>query len=234
MRRTSEQLFIVQLSTFATSTTTGVTTKDLRAKFTWNEKKFNTTRESLIRQGKIKAAPGQGGKTVLIPDALATVLPPKKPKIFISYSHKDETHKLALENHLMPLKRLGLVESWSDKEIFAGQNVDRQIDTNLSSADIVLLLISIDFINSHYCYEREMNAAFEREKKGQLRIIPIILRPCFWHKLPFGSLKALPKDGNAVATYPVDEVAFVEVAEELHKQTKLFIEHGGWEPKRQP
>jgi hypothetical protein len=112
--------------------------------------------------------------------------------------------------------------------------VDNQIDTNLSGADIVLLLISIDFINSLYCYEREMKAAFEREEKGQVRIIPIILRPCFWHKLPFGSLKALPKDGKAVALYPVDEVAFVEVTEELHKQTKFYIEHGGWEPKPNP
>lgn len=58
----------------------------------------------------------------------------------------------------------------------------------LENADIVLLLISSDFIASNYCFEIEMQHAMERDKQGTARVVPVIVRPTSWHKLPFGKL----------------------------------------------
>ena len=66
------------------------------------------------------------------------------------------------------------------------------------AAQIILLLISSDFIASDYCYSIEMQRALERHEKGEARVIPIILRSIDWKNSPFGKLQALPKDGTAV------------------------------------
>jgi TIR domain len=85
------------------------------------------------------------------------------------------------------------------------------IDNHINTADVVLLLISPDFIASDYCYEREMRRALERHEKGEARVIPVILRPCDWHDLPFGKLLATPIDGRPITMWPNVDQAFLAV-----------------------
>ncbi len=66
--------------------------------------------------------------------------------MFVSYSHADEALKIELLKHLEPLRRLKLIDTWHDRQIKAGDDWDKNISANLESADIILLLISIDFI----------------------------------------------------------------------------------------
>src|ERR1035441_1649714 len=108
--------------------------------------------------------------------------------VFFSYSHKDEDLRDQLEGHLSGLRRQGVISTWHDRRITAGSELENAIDKNLSEADVILLLVSPDFINSDYCYEREMIRAMERHKNGEARVIPVILRACDWHELPFGQL----------------------------------------------
>ena len=105
--------------------------------------------------------------------------------LFFSYTHKDEDLRNQLETHLAALKRQGLISAWHDRRIMAGHDFGKVIDANLDSADVILLLVSPDFIASDYCYEREMARAMERQTNGEARVIPVILRPCDWHDLPF-------------------------------------------------
>jgi hypothetical protein len=76
---------------------------------------------------------------------------------------------------------------------------------------VILLLVSPDFITSDYCYEREMKRALERHQRGNARVIPVILRPCDWHDLPFGKLLATPKDGRPITKWPNIDEAFQDV-----------------------
>ena len=110
------------------------------------------------------------------------------PTLFFSYSHQDERLRDLLEVHLAALKRQGVISTWHDRRISAGTELGNAIDQNLNEADVILLLISPDFINSDYCYEREMLRAIQRHDRLEARVIPIILRPCDWHSLPFGEL----------------------------------------------
>jgi hypothetical protein len=131
--------------------------------------------------------------------------------LFFSYSHADENLRDQLEKHLYGLRRQGIISSWHDRRITAGTELAEAIDSHLGTANIILLLISPDFIASDYCYKREMIRALERHQKGEARVIPVILRPCDWHGLPFGTLLATPTDGRPITIWPNIDEAFLDV-----------------------
>lgn len=136
-------------------------------------------------------------------------------KVFFSYSHADEALRDQLEKQLAMLKRQGLIESWHDRRIIAGNEVDNEISAQMEGADIILLLVSSDFLASDYCYEREMTRALERHHAGVAKVIPVILRACDWHAAPFGRLLATPPDGKPVTQWPDRDQAFLEVAKSI-------------------
>lgn len=132
-------------------------------------------------------------------------------RLVFSYSHADEDLRNELEKHLTPLKRMGVIETWHDRRIVSGKNFASEIDHNFSIAEVVLLLISPDFIASDYCYEIEMRQSLERHSRGETIVIPVILRPCVWQSLPFGQLLAATPDGKPIVKYPSIDDGFVEV-----------------------
>jgi hypothetical protein len=136
-------------------------------------------------------------------------------KLVFSYSHKDEELRNQLEIHLAPLTRQGLIDSWHDRRIDAGNEFERDIDTNFLNADIILLLISPDFIASDYCYHIEMESSINRHNNGEAKVIPVILRQCHWQELPFGKLMATPKDGKPVTKFTSLDDGFFEVVDAI-------------------
>jgi len=146
----------------------------------------------------------------------------KKSKIndvtlFYSYSHKDEKLRDELEAHLSSLRRVGIITEWHDRKILPGQQWNDEITNHLEKSNIILFLVSADFINSEYCYCNEVNRALERHKNQEAHVIPIIIRPVHWQALPFGKLQALPKDGKAVTTWANREEAWVNVVDGICK-----------------
>lgn len=138
-------------------------------------------------------------------------------RLFYSYSHKDEHLRDELETHLKLLQRQGLIETWHDRRIEAGDDWRKQIDHNLERADIVLLLISADFIASDYCYEQEMERALERHRRGAALVIPVIVRDVNWQSSPLSELQALPKDGLAVTKWADRDSAWRNVEEGIRR-----------------
>jgi len=134
-------------------------------------------------------------------------------RLFYSYSHKDEALRDELETHLKLLEREGGISNWHDRRIFPGDEWDKKIDENLEKADIILLLISADFIASDYCYDIEMKLAMKRHNNKEAIVIPVILRDCDWHSAPFGKLQALPRDGKAVTLWPNRDSTWKDVAQ---------------------
>jgi len=136
-------------------------------------------------------------------------------RAFISYSHKDEPYRVELDKHLALLKRQNLINVWSDHCIRPGEKFDPAISAALEEADLVLLLVSADFIHSDYCFGIEMQRAMARQSEGGAMVVPIIVRPCDWMTAPFGRLKALPKDGLAVTKWPSLDDAFLDIVQQL-------------------
>lgn len=123
-------------------------------------------------------------------------------RVFICYAHEDEALLKELETHLAGLRREGLIEAWHDRMIPPGGVRREAIDTALGRADVVLLLVSPDFLASDYCYEVELAEALRRQAAGTAWVIPIVARPVDWQGLPLAELQALPRDGRPVTSYP--------------------------------
>jgi hypothetical protein len=144
-------------------------------------------------------------------------MPDSPLRLFYSYAHKDERLRDKLETHLKILERRGLIAPWHDRKILAGEQWAGEIDENLERADIILLLVSADFINSDYCYSIEMKRALERHDQGEATVIPIILRDVNWTKAPFAKLQALPRDARAVASWSNRDAAWTDVSKGLER-----------------
>jgi len=134
--------------------------------------------------------------------------------VFISYAHEDAELRGKLVKHLSQLEREG-VQGWYDRRITGGTEWAGEIDEHLNTADIILLLISPDFLASRYCYDVEMKRAVERHDQDQARVVPVILRPCDWKTSPFGKFNALPKDGKPVVDWKTHDHGFLNVVEGL-------------------
>jgi formylglycine-generating enzyme required for sulfatase activity len=140
-------------------------------------------------------------------------------KVFFSYAREDEQQLDALIEQLAQLERDGIITTWHDREITAGENKKQETDFHLESADIILLLISPTFLASKYCYDIGLRA-LQRYKLGEARVIPIILRPSQWEHTPFYRLAPLPTNGKAITLWSNQDVVFSHVATELRNTIK--------------
>ncbi|HEV2761567.1 MAG TPA: COR domain-containing protein, partial [Pyrinomonadaceae bacterium] len=145
-------------------------------------------------------------------------------RIFYSYSRKDEWLRNELETHLTPLRYQGLIESWYDGDIEAGREWDREIGENLERAQVILLLVSADYVSSSYVWEKEIKRAMERHDRGEAAVIPIILRDVNWQAAQFARLQALPENGLPVTRWPDKDSAWRGVSEEIEKVVRRIVQ----------
>jgi Ca-activated chloride channel homolog len=140
-------------------------------------------------------------------------------KIFFCDAHEDEPLLRRLKIHLRPLQREGLIEIWHDRDISAGSEWEHEIKKHLSEAQIILLLISPDFMDSDYCYSVEMQYAIERNERKEACVIPIILEHVYWQVKPLRDLQALPTDAKPImsASWHNQNEALFDVVEGIRK-----------------
>ncbi|UCF94036.1 MAG: toll/interleukin-1 receptor domain-containing protein [Desulfobacterales bacterium] len=136
-------------------------------------------------------------------------------EVFISYSHKDEELREELENHLKALQRQAVIKAWHDREISAGSEWEEQIRSNIQRAQIILLLVSPDFLASDYCWNIEVTHALERYRNKEAAVVPVILRPCDWESTPLGKLQAVPKNALPVTSWQNRDEAFLDIAKAI-------------------
>lgn len=141
-------------------------------------------------------------------------------KVFCSYSHKDEDALEQLRRHLAGLRRAGLITDWYDRQIPIGGDWDATIKANLEAADLILLLISADFIHSDYCMNLETARALERNVEGTVTVIPIFWRECLIQGLAFENLQGTPKDLRWISQQADKDKAWAEVVGRVHEVTQ--------------
>src|SRR2546427_1209360 len=139
-------------------------------------------------------------------------------KIFFCYAHEDEPLLKTLKKYLTPMQRQGLIAIWYDRDINAGTAWEQEISEHLNTAQIILLLVSPDFMDSDYCYGIEMKRALERHHRKEARVIPVILRPIDWQDI-LGNIQALPTDAIPVMSsrWHSPDDAFYDVAQGIRK-----------------
>lgn len=157
---------------------------------------------------------------VLSMSALTAVKEP--PRLFISYSHKDELYKDELVEHLSGMRRNGEIKDWTDRAIIPGEKWDEVIARNLDEAHIVLFLISSSFIASDYIQHTEIRKAIEKHHLNKLVIVPIPVRPCDYKSLPLKDIQSASKDFKPISTgYSSHDEGWTEIVGNL----RLTIEN---------
>lgn len=155
-------------------------------------------------------------------------------RAFCAYSSVDEKLKRDLMTAMSPLSRLGLLSVWHFRVLAAGREWEPELSYHLHSADVILLLVSSDFINSDYCYGIEMAAALERHDTGAACVIPILLRDCLWEGLPLSRLQVLPNNGRPVRSWPNKDAAWADIARGVQKSILDFPKDRTLSRKNQP
>jgi tetratricopeptide (TPR) repeat protein len=123
----------------------------------------------------------------------------------------------------MPLVRAGFVTQWYDGDIQAGTEWAEEVYAHLNTADIILLLISPDFMNSDFCYHVEMTRALERHTLEEALVIPILLRPTYWKDTLPDKLQVLPRGEKPVSTWRNRDQAFLGIAKDIFAQITLLL-----------
>lgn len=131
--------------------------------------------------------------------------------LFFSYSHRDENLRDELETHLKLMHRQGLIRPWHDRKILPGAEWNPAINAQIENADIILLLVSADFIASDYCWTEELKVALRRHSFGEAKVIPVILRQCDWTSTPFAHLQSLPSNGEPITSWRDRDAAWTDV-----------------------
>ncbi|GER81898.1 tetratricopeptide repeat protein [Thermogemmatispora aurantia] len=138
-------------------------------------------------------------------------------KVFLAYTFKDEAARNELINHLYQLRWQGLIADWEERA--TGQGLSWQgsgeISSALERAQLILLLVSPDFVHSAYCYSAELKVALQRHNAGLARVIPVLVRPTEREDTPLADLAVLPTNGVAISAWEDREAAWQQVIAEL-------------------
>jgi DNA-binding MarR family transcriptional regulator len=151
--------------------------------------------------------------------------PPERICVFFSYSPDDKPLRDKMAEHLSLLKRQGVISTWYDRMIVAGDERKVEIDKRLEEARVILLLISSSFMSSDYCYDIEMKRSIERHDQGEARVIPVLIRACDWESAPFARLTVLPTNRKAVTSWPNQEEAWTDIALGIRRAVEAMTEN---------
>ena len=121
------------------------------------------------------------------------------------------------------MKYRGLITTWYDREISAGEEWAQEIEIRLNKAQVILLLISASFMASDYCYSIEMRQALERYERHEADVIPLLLRPVLYTDAPFAKLQMLPTNGKPIVLWRDRDSAFVDVAYAIERVAKKYL-----------
>lgn len=142
--------------------------------------------------------------------------------LFCSYAHEDAKLREQFERSISHLMQERLIEVWHDGEIVPGKEWRAEIDRELATADLIILLVSPDFMQSSFINEVELKQAIERHEAGKARVIPVILRPVSTLGA-LSKLEALPRKAKPVTLWKNRDSAWVDVAKGLERVLKDML-----------
>lgn len=148
-------------------------------------------------------------------------------EVFISYAPQDAELRRELEEHLKLLGRHGLIRSWHAEQIGPGQSWRTQINNRVSSAQLILLLISASFFASDDCHDVEMAKALDRWQRGEVQVVPILLRPCLWEETQLRRLLPLPDNRIPVTSWLSRDEAWANVARGIRQVVERMAQMQG-------
>ncbi|HMC59885.1 MAG TPA: COR domain-containing protein, partial [Candidatus Solibacter sp.] len=119
--------------------------------------------------------------TLRIADLVEPVKTAPPPlRLFLSYAHADAKHLDELRKGLKVMERNGLLRTWYDRELTAGEKWEPRIRQELIEADVIVCQLSRDFLASDFCMLTEFETALQRKASGEAELIAYVLKSCLW------------------------------------------------------
>jgi hypothetical protein len=140
--------------------------------------------------------------------------------VLLCYAREDERMARQLKQHLSSLERNRYISVWDYGNIDPGTEWNEELKKHLNEAEIILLLVSASFLASDYCYEIEMQQAIERHERQEARVIPVILRDCYWNTPPLDKLQPLPDGARPVVQWKGQDKGYTNIVEALARIAK--------------
>jgi tetratricopeptide (TPR) repeat protein len=139
---------------------------------------------------------------------------------------EDQRLYVPFEKALKLLQRRLPVELWSTQRILPGSEYERERQTYIAEADLLVYLLSQDLLLSGYWSSEQLQKLATRQRQGKVEIFSILLRPILLELLepPFDRLALLPEDQRPVAERRNKESALVDVAQKIVDFVKRMLE----------
>ncbi len=147
--------------------------------------------------------------------------------IFVSYSHKDNDHRLRLTTHLAPLLREKDVDIWYDGDIEPGKAITPEIRKKLRETDIFVGLASSSYFASDYCYKKEYLPMLRKAKRGRPKVVVAMVETCDWRNTITAAYKVLPDDGKSVDKHGNRNQAYLEIVQGIRRVVRSARQEKG-------
>ena len=146
----------------------------------------------------------------------------KAISVFISYSTQDKKHKDRLKVALEPLERNGYLKSWDESDIDIGSHKEESMLNKINEADLLLFLLSPDYLASDEAFDLEVKKAMERHENpgDEVRIVPIVTRFCEWKETDFKAFQVLPRNSKPISSWNDPDEVYLHITTELKKIVK--------------
>lgn len=122
--------------------------------------------------------------------------------IVIAYASNDESLANKIKHLLAPLEKKKLIRVHTDRI----RTKDQRVSKVFNLAEIILLLVGPEFLDSDYCSCGEMRRAVAQHIGGKTHLLPIILRSASWQRAPFFELQALPRRSEPELVTAIKEI----------------------------
>lgn len=136
-------------------------------------------------------------------------------RLFLSCAPEDELLRTNLEKHLSPLERSGKAVIWHTGKLRGGDLILHTVEEQLRLADVILLLITPDFLASDVLHDAQLQPALARSEAEGARVVPILAKPCAWRTGVLARLEPLPKNRTPIIMWPYPDEAWTEVVNGL-------------------
>ncbi|MBQ1091707.1 toll/interleukin-1 receptor domain-containing protein [Streptomyces sp. B93] len=125
---------------------------------------------------------------------MSAATPSAPCRVVVSYAREDEPHRRTFRKHVADIERGG-VEFFDDRDIPVGVPWQPVLFGALERADIVVLLLTADYVASDFCMEEELGTAMRRWEAGGCRLFPIHVAPfVLTNGSPLGRLQRIPSE----------------------------------------
>lgn len=148
-------------------------------------------------------------------------------RIFISYSHIDLAHLKNLETHLSNLKRQERIAVWTDQQLLPGTEWNPELLRHLHNAEIVLLLVTPDFIESEFIHNLEVRKSLERHELREVEVVPVLVRPTDMKGHVLARLQGLPRGFLPISEWKSPDRAWLEVVEGVRDLVDILRPENG-------